>query len=306
MTLDEGQSNDTTEDLEDFDSDEATQIWNFPLSDDPAENLELEAELDHALEPTQIYDASLTDSGPSTASQTMVLPAVATGTASQPAIDPLLRYREEHPEAAPVYEQPFGPEAAQPARRLIGKKYLIRLLILLLVVLGVSILARIFVMETFVITSNSMSPALVDDHRVLVNKLSYAFGDVGRGDIVVFNRPPTDPTISDQDLIKRVIALENEVISFVDGKVYINGNLLDEPYIAEGLQTVAQPGSQFFDKCVDQTTHTECQVAPGHVYVLGDNRGASHDSRFIGPIAQDLIVGRTVLRFWPLSDFIFY
>ena len=306
MTLDENQPGDSAEDLEGFDPSEATQVWNFPLTDDPAENLELEAELDHTLEPTQIYDHSLTDPGANSASQTLVLPSVTTDTASQPAIDPLLRYREEHPEAVPAYEQLADSEQAMPGRRYYARKYLIRLLILLVVVLGLSIMARIFVMETFVITSNSMSPALVDNHRILVNKLSYTFGDVGRGDIVVFNRPPTDPTISDQDLIKRVIALENEVISFVDGKVYINGSLLVEPYIADDVQTSSQPLSQFFDKCIGQTTHAECRVAPGHVFVMGDNRGASHDSRFIGPISEELIVGRTVLRFWPLGDFIFY
>ena len=305
MTLDESQSNDEAADLEGFDPAEATQIWNFPLSDDPAENLELETELDHALEPTQIYDASLTDPGPTSANQTMVLPALAAGQDSQPAIDPLLRYREEHPEMLPAYEQPFDPALAPPVQRR-SRKYLIGLVIMLVAMLGVSITARIFIIETFVITSNSMSPALVEGHRIVVNKLSYTFGDVGRGDIVVFERPTTDATISDQDLIKRVIALENEVISFADGKVYINGNLLLEPYVADNLLTVPQQSGQFFERCVDQTTHAECQVAPGHVFVMGDNRGASHDSRSIGPIDKDLIVGRTVVRFWPLGDFIFY
>ena len=307
MTLDESQSDNATGDLEGFDPDEATQVRNFPLSDDPAQNLELETELDNALEPTQIYDSSLTDPGLNPTGQTMV-PA-SRGKPPRPASRPLTRCcataKRTH-ELLPTYEQPYDPALAAPPRRLFTRKYFVRVLILLLVALAAAITARIFVVETFVITSNSMSPALVDDHRILVNKLSYTFSDVGRGDIVVFKRPPTDLTISDQDLIKRVIALENEVVSFANGKVYINGNLLVEPYVPDGVGTFVHSQGQFFDKCIDQTTHTECQVAPGHVFVMGDNRGASHDSRIIGPVSEDLIVGRTVMRIWPLGDFLFY
>ena len=123
--------------------------------------------------------------------------------------------------------------------------------------------------------------------RILVNKLSYHLHAVGRGDIVVFATPPkeaADTTI--KDLVKRVIGLPGDTISSAQGRVYINGKPLHEPWLPPGTVT----------------TGIATQKVPSNEYfVMGDNRADSQDSRFFGPIPRSLIVGKVVLRIWPLS-----
>ncbi len=148
-----------------------------------------------------------------------------------------------------------------------------------------------------------MEPTLQVGDRVLVNKLSYDFGDVGRGDLVVFNRPPSQPDGED-DLIKRVVALPGETIEIRDGQVFITvagsdeQQLLREPYLAEEIRST---GIQDNSNCVNPSPD-RCQVPDDHVFVMGDNRSGSRDSRFFGPISEDLIVGRAFLKVWPLAD----
>jgi signal peptidase I len=109
---------------------------------------------------------------------------------------------------------------------------------------------------------------------------------VGRGDIVVFATPPQlhDPSV--KDLVKRVIGLPGDVISSSGGRVLINGRPLAEPWLAPGVVT----------------TGIRTQTVPaGEYFVMGDNRSDSEDSRVFGPISRSSIVGRVVLRIWPLS-----
>ncbi|MDQ1426832.1 MAG: signal peptidase [Acidimicrobiaceae bacterium] len=150
-----------------------------------------------------------------------------------------------------------------------------------------AIVVKTFLIQAFFIPSGSMEPTLKPGDRVLVNKLSYKLHDVHRGDIVVFKRPPSeadDPTI--KDLIKRVIGLPGDRIEGRDGVVYINGQPLKEPYLPPGTTTASLP----------------LQTVPaGQYFVMGDNRGNSKDSRFIGTIPKNLIVGRAFVRVWPLS-----
>jgi signal peptidase I len=131
-----------------------------------------------------------------------------------------------------------------------------------------------------------MMPTLNVSDRVLVNKLSYKLHDVHRGDLVVFERPPGEATDDIKDLIKRVIALGGETIELRDGRIVIDGRLLEEPYLPEGTET---------------TSLERLTVPEGQVFVMGDNRDDSRDSRFFGPIDESLIVGRAFLRVWPLS-----
>jgi signal peptidase I len=126
--------------------------------------------------------------------------------------------------------------------------------------------------------------------RVLVNKLSYKLHDVHRQDVVVFERPPKELDLSIKDLIKRVIGLPGDVVSFTDGKVLVNGEPLDEPYLAPGIRTEPK-----------EPTGNSITVPPGQVLVLGDNRTNSTDGRFFGPIDQKLIVGRAFVIVWPFS-----
>jgi len=153
----------------------------------------------------------------------------------------------------------------------------------------VALIVKTFLVQAFRIPSESMDPTLIKGDRVLVNKLSYRLHDVHRGDVVVFDRPknlpggPGDP----QDLIKRVIGLPGDVLYARDGVVYVNDRPLKEPYLPEGTSSVN----------MDQPV----TVPEGDVWVMGDNRGNSQDSRVFGPIPQESIVGRAFLLMWPLN-----
>jgi signal peptidase I len=162
----------------------------------------------------------------------------------------------------------------------------------------IAVVVRTFLFQTFWIPSPSMAQTLVEDDRVLVNKLSYRFGDVDRGDVVVFERPPNE-TGTIKDLIKRVIALPGERVSIRDGRVHIDGRALDEPY-ADGLPTEPRVGCGAGDTTGIDTA--EGMLVPeGQVLVLGDNRVNSSDGRCFGPIDEDLIVGRAFVILWPPS-----
>ena len=174
----------------------------------------------------------------------------------------------------------------------------------------VAILIKTFLFQAFYIPSPSMEPTLHVGDRVLVNKLSYKLHDIHRADIVVFERPPTDvqtvegcdgnpvtitPPKSDEvvhDLIKRVVAVEGETVESRAGHVYVNGQQLDEPYLAADVVTPV------FD-----TYSAPCiRVPKGDVFVLGDNRTNSSASNRFGPIPESLIVGRAFIRVWPLGS----
>jgi signal peptidase I len=135
-----------------------------------------------------------------------------------------------------------------------------------------------------------MEPTLGVNDRVLVNKLSYRLHDVHRGDVVVFERPETTEGPDDgiEDLIKRVIAVGGDTIEARNGLVYVNGDRVDESdYLVSGTPTDDLPATE---------------VPEGHVFVMGDNRTNSQDSRRFGPIPEDTIVGRAFIRVLPLGD----
>ncbi len=164
--------------------------------------------------------------------------------------------------------------------------------------LAVALVIRAFLFQTFWIPSPSMTTTLMVNDRVIVNKMSYRLHDVRRGDIVVFHRPKTDQVGTSQvnDLIKRVIGLEGERVSILDGGVRIDGKPLSEPY-THGLETIDQGCSTGEMKAL--FTDEGYQVPPGHVFVLGDNRVNSGDGRCFGPVDEDLIVGRAFFKIWP-------
>ena len=158
-------------------------------------------------------------------------------------------------------------------------------------------------MQAFYIPSESMEPTLLVNDRVLVNRLSYKLHDVNRGDVIVFEKPATlvSPVGAAEikDLIKRVVALPGESVVFQDGDVYVDGRPLDEPYLPAGTVTQPGPGGATWDhRC---TPDDPCVVPEGTLWVMGDNRSNSEDSRWIGPIDQDLIVGRAFVTVWPLD-----
>jgi signal peptidase I len=162
----------------------------------------------------------------------------------------------------------------------------------------IALLVKTFLFQAFYIPSGSMEPTLEVNDRVLVNKLSYDLHDVNRGDIVVFKRPPEEAgDIS--DLIKRVVGLPGETITFADGAVYIEGREVSEPYLKEPLSTDSLVES--IPNC-EGSTASGCTIPEGRVFVMGDNRRDSRDSRFFGPIQESSIVGRAFIRIWPLTS----
>jgi signal peptidase I len=155
--------------------------------------------------------------------------------------------------------------------------------------LVIALLVKTFLLQAFYIPSSSMEPTLKIGDRVLVNKLSYHMHDIHQGDIVVFERPPgVSETAAIKDLIKRVIALPGQTVEARSGTVYVNGKALAETYLPSGTTTTNLPRQK---------------VPAHHIWVMGDNRGNSRDSRFFGAIDEDLVVGRAFVRVWPIGHF---
>ena len=211
-------------------------------------------------------------------------------------------------ETEDVERDPSGVRRAR--RRHNSRRNAIEWVIVVAGALLVAIIIKTFLFQAFYIPSPSMEPTLKVGDRVLVNKLSYKLHDVHRSDIVVFERPPTDPqtvegcdgrpvtitppTSKDEvhDLIKRVIALAGDTVESRGGQVFVNGQALNEPYIVPNKPT------PLFD-----TFTAQCiRVPKGDVFVLGDNRTDSSASNKFGPIPESLIVGRAFVRVWPPSS----
>lgn len=163
-------------------------------------------------------------------------------------------------------------------------------IIVLVVALSSAFLIRFFVLAQYFIDGPSMQTTLAPNDRVLVNKLSYRLHDVNRGDVVVFDRITLDGNeVKHDDLIKRVIALGGETVAIRNCDVVIDGSLLVEPYLADDTEGC-------------RITDMDPVVVPvGSVFVMGDNRRESFDSREFGPIDADLIRGRAFVVIWPLS-----
>jgi signal peptidase I len=164
--------------------------------------------------------------------------------------------------------------------------------VVIVVALLVAFLVRTFVLAHFVVDGTSMFSTLHDDDRVFVNKLSYRLHDPNRGDVVVLHQDAGEGRgISDRDLIKRVVALPGETIEVRSCRVLIDGHQLEEPYLDPEVVTPGNCGGDL----------APITIPEEHVFVMGDNRGGSQDSRALGPIEEDDLVGRAFVVFWPQS-----
>jgi signal peptidase I len=148
----------------------------------------------------------------------------------------------------------------------------------------ITVLLRTFAFQTFYIPSASMVPTLQVQDRIVVNKIA---DDFHVGDIVVFERPDTW-TAQHDVLIKRIVATEGQTIEIRDGVLHRDGEPIEEPYLPQGI--TMQDYGPFV-------------VPAGQVFVMGDNRNQSSDSRENGPVPEENIVGRAALRIWPLGEF---
>lgn len=173
----------------------------------------------------------------------------------------------------PSPKPPKGGEAGLPDLLLIA-------LLCLVFMFGV---VRPFVVEPFYVPSESMSPTMEAGDRVVAAKFAYRLGKAERGDIVVFEGSGSrgGPTM------KRLVGLPGDTIAIENGVLYVNGERRQEPYVDYRLSD-----GNFFGPA---------RVPGGHVFVMGDNRPDSRDSRFFGPVPEEDLLGRVVLRFWPLN-----
>jgi signal peptidase I len=169
----------------------------------------------------------------------------------------------------------------------------LELLETLLLTLIVFVAVQMFVAQPYQIQQQSMENTLMPTQYVLVDKLTPLLDGYHRGDIVVFNPPPSwihDP--SGSPYIKRIVGVGGDTVDIHDGKVFINGSAAAEPYVFQGQPT--EP--------VDPARHT-WTLKPDELFVLGDHRANSQDSRAFGPIGKSAVIGRAWLRYWPLNDF---
>ncbi|MCP3933835.1 MAG: signal peptidase I [Actinomycetia bacterium] len=158
------------------------------------------------------------------------------------------------------------------------------------VIIGALIAALViktFLFQAFYIPSGSMEQTLQIDDRVLVNKIAYEYGDFSRGDVIVFHRPPAAPPSDTDEFIKRIIGLPGDTLEAIDGVVYVNGLPIEEPYLDPGDLTYDLPSTV---------------VPDGYLFVMGDNRNNSTDSRRFGSVSQDLVVGKAFLIVWPFGS----
>jgi len=141
----------------------------------------------------------------------------------------------------------------------------------------------VFVIQPVKVEGTSMQPRLVDQERIFVNRFIYRFADIHRGDVVVFWYPK-DKTKS---FIKRVVGVPGDEVEIRYGLVYVNGEQISEPYL--------EPEFQDHDSLQKET------VPPDQYFVLGDHRNSSNDSRNWGFVPKDLIYGRAIFSYWPMS-----
>lgn len=159
--------------------------------------------------------------------------------------------------------------------------------------LAVFVLLYLFVAQPNEVKGSSMVPNFVDKEFLLTEKLSYQFGDPQRGDVIVFKAPASEPCAAEEcEYIKRVIGIPGDRIMVKEGQIYLNGELLEQTFLPDGVLT--DPG-QFSQEGVEQ-------IIPEDQYLcLGDNRKHSRDGREFGPIKKNLIVGKAFFKYWPVS-----
>ena len=209
------------------------------------------------------------------------------------------------PDLDPASPVPAETDAA-PASKKHALPFWLELPLLIIAALAIAVVIKTFFLQAFWIPSSSMEDTLLINDRVMVNKLAYRLGDLQRGHVVVFDDPRGGATPEESlleatrrnineavglsvprtELIKRVIALSGERIEIIDNQVLFDGIPIDEPYL--------KPGSLMPD-------FGPVVVPAGEMFVMGDNRNSSQDSRYFGPVSTDTVVGRAFVIMWPPS-----
>jgi signal peptidase I len=218
---------------------------------------------------------------------------------------------EDRPPRPDSTTDELDPTVPKPSKK--GRKHSFwrELPVLIVIAFAVALVIKTFLLQAFYIPSASMEPTLREGDRVLVEKLAYRFGEPERGDVVVFERDldfvpaPEEsdslweditnafkglfgfPTGTSQDFIKRVIAVEGDEVRAADGEVLVNGEPIEEPYLSEGVET---------------SSFGPVGVPSNQIFVMGDNRNNSDDSRNFGPVKVREVVGHAFVLIWPPAD----
>ena len=173
---------------------------------------------------------------------------------------------------------------------------------LILTAFVIAQLITTFVVQLFIVPTGSMIPTITPGDRLIVAKYAYRFGDPKRGDVAVFK----NWTAGQPDLVKRVIGIPGDTIAFQEsgmlnggpaGTFTVNGLRLDEPYLAESNRLTV-PGRDGQGR----PTRYPLRLGPGQYWLMGDNRNNSGDSRYNGPVARGMFIGKALFDLWPITD----
>lgn len=171
-----------------------------------------------------------------------------------------------------------------------GKKEAWEWMKALAIAIALAFFIRTFLFAPFIVEGESMEATLHNNERLVVNKAIYYLSKPKRGDIIVFHAE------ADKDYIKRVIGVAGETVEVRDDVLYINGKQVDEPYLAKKREEAKAEGLALTDN------FAPIQIPANDIFVMGDNRQNSRDSRMIGPVSLGKVVGRAEFVFWPFKE----
>ncbi len=165
------------------------------------------------------------------------------------------------------------------------------------IVLGliVVIVIRSFFLMNYAVSGQSMMPTLHNQDKVIVSKISYTLGDIDRFDVIVFHSNDSE------DYVKRVIGLPGDLITYENDQLYVNDELIPEPFL-ESFTEYVNPNENLTEDFKLEELTGSFSVPTDSFFVMGDNRRQSLDSRYFKFIHSDQVVGQVVARYWPVSD----
>ncbi|WP_208590447.1 signal peptidase I [Gracilibacillus suaedae] len=172
------------------------------------------------------------------------------------------------------------------------KKRIWSIVRIVVIALVLALFFRSYLFASYVVNGKSMEPTLHDGNLLMVNKIVYDLKDINRFDVIVFHANDKE------DYVKRVIGKPGDHIVYQDDMLYINGEAIDEPY----LDPYRKPNEVLTEDFTLEEITSEEVVPDGKLFVLGDNRTKSYDSRAIGFVEEETVVGKVDIRYWPMSE----
>jgi len=189
---------------------------------------------------------------------------------------------------------PEGEPSTPATPRRGARRFALEIVQTIVLTLVIFVLIQNFVAQPFKVEGRSMEQSFVENDHVLVDRLTGRWSPYARGQVVVLH-PPQDASDQRAPYIKRVIGVGGDTVEIRDGRVSVNGTALDEPYLFRNAAGVDEP--------TEASDQARWVVPDGDLFVLGDHRQASSDSRAFGPVPVSSVIGRAVLRYWPFASF---